>query len=43
MVQGIEIAVEAKAPKRGGQEKSGFEPLNNHKSDNGTSDDAKKK
>ena len=46
MGQGIEITVEINAP-RGILEKTGFEPLNNHKSDNGTSsgtsDDAKKK
>ena len=49
MGQGIEITVEINTPKGGGKilEKTGFEPLNNHKSDNGTSsgtsDDAKKK
>ena len=47
MGQGIEITVEINTPKGGILEKTGFEPLNNHKSDNGTSsgtsDDAKKK
>ena len=47
MGQGIEITVEINTPKGGILEKTGFEPLNNHKSDNGTSsgtsDDAEKK
>ena len=36
MGQGIEITVEINTPKGGGKflEKTGFEPLNNHKSDN---------
>ena len=48
MGQGIEITVEINTPRGGGiLVKTGFESLNNHKSDNGTSsgtsDDAKKK